>query len=178
MWSLPGPGIRPVSPALAGRFLTTGEPCPPILNTEDSALQWPYVTFFPVGWALGGRILTVSGDLASAHAFLWQALSECWVNGLMTWDKQPILMPACGSLQVFNKCSLSDWEQSLRFPVLGGFFFNIAKGYWIFSKSFSATIARHHVFSLILFTWLFLFTLDFFLIVNQLYIPGTNITSF
>ena len=24
MWSLPGPGIEPVSPALAGRFLTTG----------------------------------------------------------------------------------------------------------------------------------------------------------
>ena len=33
-------------------------------------------------------------------------------------------------------------------------------------------------FSFILFSWLFLFTLDFFLIVNQLYIPGTNITSF
>ena len=30
MWNLPGPGIEPVSPALAGRFLTTrppGEPC-------------------------------------------------------------------------------------------------------------------------------------------------------
>ena len=26
VWNLPGPGIRPVSPALAGRFLTTGPP--------------------------------------------------------------------------------------------------------------------------------------------------------
>ena len=26
MWDLPGPGIKPVSPALAGRFLTTGPP--------------------------------------------------------------------------------------------------------------------------------------------------------
>ena len=26
MWDLPGPGIEPVSPALAGRFLTTGPP--------------------------------------------------------------------------------------------------------------------------------------------------------
>ena len=26
MWNLPGPGIEPVSPALAGRFLTTGPP--------------------------------------------------------------------------------------------------------------------------------------------------------
>ena len=26
MWNLPGPGIEPVSPALAGRFLTSGPP--------------------------------------------------------------------------------------------------------------------------------------------------------
>ena len=26
MWDLPGPGIEPVSPALAGRFLTTVPP--------------------------------------------------------------------------------------------------------------------------------------------------------
>ena len=26
MWDLPGPGIEPVSPALEGRFVTTGQP--------------------------------------------------------------------------------------------------------------------------------------------------------
>ena len=26
MWDLPGPGLEPVSPALAGRFLTTAPP--------------------------------------------------------------------------------------------------------------------------------------------------------
>ena len=26
MWNLPGPGLKPVSPELAGRFLTTGPP--------------------------------------------------------------------------------------------------------------------------------------------------------
>ena len=26
MWDLPGPGIKPMTPALAGRFLTTGPP--------------------------------------------------------------------------------------------------------------------------------------------------------
>ena len=31
MWDLPGPGIEPVSPALAGRFLTTGPPGSPHL---------------------------------------------------------------------------------------------------------------------------------------------------
>ena len=29
MWDLPGPGIEPVSPALAGRFLTTAPPGKP-----------------------------------------------------------------------------------------------------------------------------------------------------
>ena len=35
MWDLPGPGIEPVSPALAGRFLTTevpGKPLMPLLK--------------------------------------------------------------------------------------------------------------------------------------------------
>ena len=29
MWDLPGPGVEPVSPALAGRFLTTAPPGKP-----------------------------------------------------------------------------------------------------------------------------------------------------
>ena len=39
MWNLPGPGIEPVSPALAGRFLTTGPlgTSPPgVLKPQDS----------------------------------------------------------------------------------------------------------------------------------------------
>ena len=36
MWDLPRPGLEPVSPALAGRFLTTGPPGKPyaILHNE------------------------------------------------------------------------------------------------------------------------------------------------
>ena len=30
MWELPGPGIEPVFPALAGGFLTTGPPGKPL----------------------------------------------------------------------------------------------------------------------------------------------------
>ena len=50
MWDLPGPGLEPVSPALAGGFLTTappGKPCPslfmsPVMGRTDagSALGW------------------------------------------------------------------------------------------------------------------------------------------
>ena len=48
MWDLPGPGIEPVSPALAGRFLSTAPPgkprktdfrtCPHIEKTQDGWL--------------------------------------------------------------------------------------------------------------------------------------------
>ena len=31
MWGLPGPGLEPVFPALAGRFLTTGPPGKPLI---------------------------------------------------------------------------------------------------------------------------------------------------
>ena len=43
MWNLPGPGIEPVSPALAGRFLTTGPPgksCPWLLMAVILKTIW------------------------------------------------------------------------------------------------------------------------------------------
>ena len=33
MWDLPRPGLEPVSPALAGRFLTTAPPGKPVMRT-------------------------------------------------------------------------------------------------------------------------------------------------
>ena len=42
MWDLPGPGIEPVSPALAGGFLTTApsrKPNP--LGFMETSFQWP-----------------------------------------------------------------------------------------------------------------------------------------
>ena len=35
MWDLPGPGLEPVSPALAGRFLTTVPPGKPSIVVKD-----------------------------------------------------------------------------------------------------------------------------------------------
>ena len=34
MWDLPGPGLKPVSPALAGGFLTTAPPGKPSSNLD------------------------------------------------------------------------------------------------------------------------------------------------
>ena len=45
MWDLPGPGIEPVSPALAGGFLTTappGKPCGQFLEGNSFQTQYKY----------------------------------------------------------------------------------------------------------------------------------------
>ena len=49
MWDLPVPRLEPVSPALAGRFLTTGPPGKPkgITTVMEFALATP-ATFFPL----------------------------------------------------------------------------------------------------------------------------------
>ena len=40
MWELPGPGIEPVLPALAGGFLTTGPPGKSSLNLRVTGMIW------------------------------------------------------------------------------------------------------------------------------------------
>ena len=39
VWDLPGPGLEPVSPALAGGFLTTAPPGKPY---KEHILKWPF----------------------------------------------------------------------------------------------------------------------------------------
>ena len=46
MWDFPGPGLEPVSPALAGRFLTTAPPGkPPIYRFNAIPIKLPMVFF-------------------------------------------------------------------------------------------------------------------------------------
>ena len=46
MWDLPGPGLKPVSPALAGGFLTTVPPGKP-LNGFKHGLEFVNIYNFP-----------------------------------------------------------------------------------------------------------------------------------
>ena len=55
MWDLPGPGIKPVSPALAGRFLTTGPPG----KSPESTLFMIHV--FYLSWQGLGKVYWVNG---------------------------------------------------------------------------------------------------------------------
>ena len=59
MWSLPGPGLEPVSPALAGGFLT---PAPPGKSPICQSL-WllDYIIIFTVSWFLDCEFLLKHG---------------------------------------------------------------------------------------------------------------------
>ena len=48
MWDLPGPGLEPMSPALAGRFITTAPPGKPLDFILETWLQ-----YFPYGVVIG-----------------------------------------------------------------------------------------------------------------------------
>ena len=45
MWDLPGPGLQPVSPALAGGFLTTAPPGKSPVFCFDSTYKWDHTVF-------------------------------------------------------------------------------------------------------------------------------------
>ena len=49
MWDLPGPGLEPMSPALAGRFLTTVSPGSPYLTASFIVTIFQ---FFPLDYLL------------------------------------------------------------------------------------------------------------------------------
>ena len=49
MWDLPGPGLKPVSPALAGGFLTTAPPGKP----ETYIFKVKTIYFFAYDFKLG-----------------------------------------------------------------------------------------------------------------------------
>ena len=60
MWDFPGPGLEPVSPALAGGFLTTAPPGKPLIITLDRGIcnhfgsGFDVIKFFP-GLILYGK---------------------------------------------------------------------------------------------------------------------------
>ena len=62
MWDLPGPGLEPVSPALAGGFLTTVPPGKSLTIFLEQMLFGFYTTqFHPVCLDLGGLLISHSG---------------------------------------------------------------------------------------------------------------------
>ena len=69
MWSLPGPGIEPMSPALAGGFLTTG---PPGKSLSPC-------------WAEGEPHQSRAPVKLSCRAALWAHLKYTKIEGILWW---------------------------------------------------------------------------------------------
>ena len=97
MWTHPEPGMEPVSPALASRFLTTG---PPALQEEPVLLfklVWMFKDFRGENWQ--GRRGSKNTNLTSNSKFLMGPTQP----GPWLWDKEasiPSLFPPCASSSV------------------------------------------------------------------------------
>ena len=111
MWDLPGPGIEPVSPALAGGFLTTAPPrkspkvvasiCPPICSKVTSLdLSFPCISYVKLeNWT---RVFLRS---LLVLTFYESVIKEPWISS--TWG--------CASLRQHLSC---EGERRMQ-PLLG-----------------------------------------------------------
>ena len=74
MWDLPGPGLEPVSPALAGGFLTTAPPGKPSIHFK----LFIYLFYFWLCWVFvsvrGLSLVVASGGARASHC---RGLSCC-----------------------------------------------------------------------------------------------------
>ena len=75
MWDLPRPGLKPLSPALAGRFSTTAPPGKPLLGDFWLMIQFPYLLLTYSDFFLHDLVLLsclfqrISSTLSSLLAF-------------------------------------------------------------------------------------------------------------
>ena len=85
MWDLPRPGIEPVSPALAGGFLTTAPPGKP--PTTIGFLSQAFWVLLPLVYILGAGVPHVGCQyLASPGAApVWCDPSLMYVRGWVFW---------------------------------------------------------------------------------------------
>ena len=91
MWDLPGPRIEPMSPASAGRFLTTGPPG----KVQDSSLLHDDI------WDLSWKIQQLRTEMSRAH---WQLPGGCcWLS----WEV-PKAVNTASSLSC-GLCFLTRW---------------------------------------------------------------------
>ena len=115
MWNLPGPGIVPTSPALAGGFLTTGPPGKPkreVFTWISGARAFcPY--HLP---SLHFQPLVPSLCSQTAHARLPQDLCTCGGPSLTFLDVLfPLLFPQrCAACALISSGLLSDVPGQLR----------------------------------------------------------------
>ena len=104
MWDLPGPGLEPVSPALAGGFLTT---VPPGKSLRFVFLLFLFLFWLPwlglpkLCWIIAVRVdilvlfLILEEMLSVFHHWEWCLLWVCRICPLLCWGRFP-LCPCSG----------------------------------------------------------------------------------
>ena len=81
MWDLPRPGIKPVSPALQGRLLTTGPPGKPLnlRNNEQNIIALGFLIF------LGDQIANTRWIMKKAREFQ-KNIYFCFIDYAKAFD--------------------------------------------------------------------------------------------
>ncbi|KAJ8786363.1 hypothetical protein J1605_006338 [Eschrichtius robustus] len=97
MWDLPRPGVKPMSPALAGGFLTTVPPGKP----RPHYFKWFCGKRGPLFIAVRGP-LTIAASLVAEHRLQTRRLSNCGSRAQLLrgmWDlPRPGLEPVSPAL--------------------------------------------------------------------------------
>ena len=118
MWNLPGPGVEPVSPALAGRFLTTGPP------GKSSCLC--FIILILIMRKLSLTVLTCAWSLLlSGRNGMWWAVSQATITNYQRLDDlDHIYFPQFWRLKVHDLIpgvgSLPGWQMSVLPASSGG----------------------------------------------------------
>ena len=110
-WDLPGPGIKHVSPALAGGFLTTGAPA-------IVAQSFSRVRLFATPWTAAHQ--------ASLSSSLSQRVLKLTSFELMMPSNHPLLPPSPPALSLSQKCPMCYWRRAEHWgsPQVCFFFLN------------------------------------------------------
>ena len=100
MWDLPGPGLEPVSPALAGGFLTTEPPGKPNFSLFIYLFIYKFILFiyFWLCWVFiavcGLSLVVVSGGYSSLQ---YVGSSVLWLLLLQSMGSKHVGFSSCGT---------------------------------------------------------------------------------
>ena len=104
MWDLPGPGIKPTSPVLAGRFFTTEPP------------RKPKHSYFKDLWICSVPLTSLSSVGKESACNVGRPWLDSWVGKIpwrRKWQPIPVLLPGefPGQRSLASDCFISEYLQ-------------------------------------------------------------------
>ena len=143
MWDLPGPGLEPVSPALAGGFLTTAPPGKSQDCVFDSILLRHHFLFSVCQMKkLGQRIKTFSSGWANSWLLEGQLVSCAPQN---PWGAESTAWQLAPSELLLNKYML-EAPEFCAFGNITPFLFSVFPSWWPNCSLLSSSIKFLYIF--------------------------------